>query len=212
MRPRRVPRPGGADRGGGAPAEAAASGGFSLVEALVALVVVGLLAAVGIPGVQRLRVVYGSSSAVRELADVHERARSEALRRHSQVGVAYDQGRRTVTVFEDRDRAGRDAPGNTNGALDLGEEVIARVDLATVLRFARPSPGAPVDVGGSTVLYRADGTPRPGLVTDPAVYLADAKLNYFRVRVNRVTGLARVEKWDNRTTWSARREDWQWQH
>lgn len=191
--------------------------GFSLTEILVVVVIIGFTAVVSIPNFMRMRVVYNDQAALREVAGTHERARLEALKRHSQVGVTYDQTARTVTIFEDRDRGDDTAAGNDNGQWDAGEEVIGRVAVHRYLSFTRPDTGNPIDVGNSvatvgTVLYRTDGSLNPAAGMNPAVHFGDVKLNFFRVRVNRVTGGSTIEKWMSGTTWSKDRREWQWKY
>lgn len=186
--------------------------GFSLTEILVVVVIIGFTALVSIPNFMRMRVVYNDLAALREVAGVHERARLEALKRHSQVGVTYSQAARTVTIFEDRNRGDDTAAGNNDGNLDPGEEVIGRVNVQRYLTFAHPAGGTVVDLNGDTVLYRTDGSLNPAAGLTPAVHFGDVKLNFFRVRVNRVTGGSTVEKWMGGTTWSKERREWQWEY
>lgn len=185
--------------------------GFSLTEILVVVVIIGFTALVSIPNFMRMRVVYNNQAALREVAGTHERARLEALKRHSQVGVTYNETTRTVTIFEDRDRGDDTAAGNNDGNLDAGEEVIGRVQVQRYLSFAHPEGGTVVDLNGDTVLYRTDGSLNPAAGLTPAVYFGDGNLNFFRIRINRVTGGSTIEKWMG-TTWSKERRDWQWKY
>lgn len=188
-------------------------GGFSLAEILVVVAIIGITALVSIPNFRRMGVVARTTSGVREVAGVHELARLEALKRHSQVGITYNQTARSVTVFEDRNRADDAAAGNGNGVRDAGEEILRVVNVSSFLTFGRPDAGNAVDVGGTTtLLYRVDGSLLPTGAATPAVYFVDPKLNYFRVRINRVTGSAEMEKWLGSTTWSKRREQWVWKY
>ena len=186
--------------------------GFSLTEVLVVLVIFSMAFVVAMPNFQRQRVIGAAINSLREIEGVHRFARLEALRRHSQVGIAFSSTARTVTVFEDRNRADDAAAGNENGQLDNGEDVLRRLTVGRALEYSRPDTGSTVDVGGATLLYRSDGSLRPAGVTIPAVYLADSKLNYFRIRINSITGGARTEKWIDGGRWSKRTEDWSWNY
>ena len=185
--------------------------GFSLTEILVVLVLLGFTALVSIPNFMRMRVTYNDSAALREIAGTHDRARLEALKRHSQVGIVYDQSARMVTVFEDRNRNDPSAAGNDDGNLDAGEEVIARVRVQSCLSFEHPQGSAAINLPGSTALYRTDGSLNPAAGLDAAVYFGDVKLNYFRVRINAMTGGATFEKWMD-GFWSKDRRAWQWKY
>jgi prepilin-type N-terminal cleavage/methylation domain-containing protein len=190
--------------------EARGEEGFSLLEVVVACAVIGLSLAIAIPNFHYQRVKYGTLAALREIKGAHEWARLEALKRHSQVGIIYASGSRTITVFEDRDRSDDAAPGNTNGALDAGEEVLRRFKLDHLLRWYRSGSGNAIDIGGSVLLYRSDGSLRAPSVAVPALYVADKKDNCFRLRINIITGAAELEKLDSAGVWCRKARSWQW--
>jgi type IV fimbrial biogenesis protein FimT len=186
--------------------------GFSLIELLVVLVLLGVLTAVAGPTLRRQRVMNDALNEMRAMRALNDTARFEALRRHSQMGVIYSSGGRTVTVFEDRDRNDDSAAGNGNGQLDSGEVVLTQHHVDDTMTFSRPGGGNVVDLSGTTLLYRSDGSLRAPAVTVPAVYFSDAFGNNFRIRVNRMTGASRIEMYLGDSKWSTRREQWTWSY
>jgi len=183
--------------------------GFTVTELLVVVTVMAIALLVTIPNLQlqtqRIRVV----EPLRELRSAVDRARFEALRRHSLVVVWFRTAAREVVVFEDRDRNDDAAAGNGNGLLDTGEQVLQRLRLDSHLVFARPGGGTVVDLGGDRLVFRPDGRLTPPGAAVPAVYLGDKKGRFFRVRVNRVTGATQVEMQVD-TAWSRHMEAWKW--
>jgi hypothetical protein len=113
----------------------------------------------------------------------------------------------TLTVFEDWDGA------TSNGVFDSpGDPLIMVKDVDQTLAFAGSTPKGDGDPKSllATVVYSSDGSlsfPAGG----GAAYVQDGKGNIFRIRVNAVTGASRTEKF-NGSTWSARREEWQWKY
>jgi prepilin-type N-terminal cleavage/methylation domain-containing protein len=187
--------------------------GFSLIEIVIVIAVIGLTALVAIPNLQRERVKARGKSAMLQVIGMVELARGEALKRHSPVGVTFDSGNGSLVVFEDWNAADPDAATNGDGLLNAAaEEEIRRSLLNRPVSFEHPNGEAALQVGPtSSLTYVSDGSlsQRPGLPVEPSVFFGDGNGNFFRVRVNSFSGSPRVEKLTG-GGWSPRREDWEW--
>ena len=193
------------------PQRAFTQAGFTLAEVLVVLVLVAVIAIITIPNLQRARIMARDMTGLRTLTTLVDAARFEAVRRHSPVVLRVDTASSAFVVFEDWNRTNDAAPGNGNGQLDTGEEVIRRVPIDPAFNLSRPGGGAAVDLGGDYLSWLSDGTlrPSPTLPSTPAIYLGDINANSFRLSCNRLTGYATIEKLVD-SSWDPRREQWSW--
>ncbi len=184
-------------------------GGFSLTEVMVVLVIISIAVMIGMANFKRQSVVGEALAGLRAARGGPEFARLEAIRLHAEVCVDYTTFENEVFIFEDRN------PGNPsnsgNGVWDTGEATLRRRRIASVLEARRKESGEAIDLGGTTLVYRPDGSLKPTSNMEPSIYFADSHDNYFRVKINRVTGGARVEmRVDN--AWTSKREMWEWNY
>ena len=189
--------------------------GFSLIEGLIVLLVIGIAAAFAIPNLQRVKIKTETQEGVYRVAGYIDVARSEALKRHTSVGVVYS-GDKFFRVFEDWDPDDAVVTTNGDGQLNGAESVIIRKALlSSKIRLLSAPPSGdldPLDVlfqSGAGTSYKSDGSLSSG---DGAVYFADKVGNVFRLRINPVTGSPRIEKWLPNKKWSPKKEDWEWQY
>ncbi len=187
--------------------------GFTLVEGLVVLVLIGLAVVIAVPNLQRVRVQARTESATRELLRAVGIARNEALKSHTPMGVVVDTGGRRLQVFEDWDRGGADVATNNNGARDANENIVETVPLDTDLEFTT-NPGG-FDTKISTITWNNTGAPELLNLGDPttggSVWLRDTPGNVFRIRINGTTGSPSFEMWTG-SGWSSNRENWKWKY
>ena len=188
--------------------------GFTLLEAVLVLAIVGLTALVALPMLHRTKVKSGSNQALRAVNSLLDQARAEALKRHSPVAIIISTSDRTFQVFEDWDPANAEVATNGNGKLDGAELVTDSLTLDGALRYAHPSGGPVIEFAVNSdsdryLAYRADGSL---MTVGGSLQYADSWNNFFRVRVNASTGAARTEKWLGGTKWTPRREQWVWKY
>lgn len=189
--------------------------GFSLVEALLALAILGLFLTVSMPAfgaaLSRARV----AAAAREMAGEMARLRSEAIASRRSVGLRFSAagGRREFTVYADGDgdgiraddiaagrdpllMAARDLPSRWEG-IDFGllEAAIPEVPPASGVL----APGSdPVRFGSSdTISFTPWGTASSG-----TLYISDGRDSVFAVVLYGHTGRIR--------TWRFDRDLWRW--
>ncbi len=185
-------------------------GGFSLVEMLAVLVILAITLMIGIANFKRQAVVGEALAALREVSGGPEFARLEAIRLHSEVCVDFVSFPDEVLVFVDRNTG--DPSKSGNGAFDDGEFILRRRLISSTIEARREGSGEAFDLGGSTLSYRPDGSLKPPSVMHPSIYFADTHDNYFRVKINRVTGGARIEMSDDSGNFTSKRELWQWEY
>jgi len=182
--------------------------GFTLIEAIVVVVIVGLTVVIALPNLQRAKIRSRTAGAVRIVSNLLDRTRSEALKRRSPVVLTFDAGNRLFTVFEDWDPGNATVATNGNGTLDANEDLIDELLLDRELSWVSAPTGdsSPLPQWTS-VVYGPDGALQGA---GGAAYLEDTKGNTFRIRVNAVTGSTRLEKWLGGSDWTPRREEWKW--
>jgi Tfp pilus assembly protein FimT len=183
--------------------------GFTLAEILVMLLVLALISVITVANMHRALVKSRTNRGLRSISSAVDFARTEALKRHSPVGVVFGQ---SMVVFEDWDGAA------SNGVYDNpGDPLISTWDVDAILTFGTgPASDTDSKTVLNTVVYESDGA-LGGPAGGGAAYVTDIRGNDFRVRVNPVTGASRTEMWTkepdtNTWYWSARRETWQWKY
>ena len=197
--------------------------GFTLVEGLVVILIIGLAATVAIPNLQRVKIKTETQQAVYQVAGYVDLARSEALRRHSPIGIIWgssvDTDDQWFRIFEDWDPAPPDAAvpklaTDGDSVLNGNEEVIKKDLLSLKITMMVAPPTGDLDPktalfvsGGDGIFYKSDGSLDSG---DGAAYFTDSFGNLFRLRINAVTGSPRIEKMLPTRYWSPKKEDWEW--
>jgi prepilin-type N-terminal cleavage/methylation domain-containing protein len=84
--------------------------GFTLIETIIVLVVIGIVFGVLIPRIERLSPKYAMRAAARELTSNLEYVRSTAVIRNMTYAVVYDLGRKRYTICVPPEKSGVDAP------------------------------------------------------------------------------------------------------
>lgn len=189
------------------------SAGFTLVEALVMLAIIGIAAAFAIPNLHRAKIKTETTQAIFGVAGLLDLARSEAVRRHSPVVLTYTPGGLASDgmfhVFEDWDPNNDNAAvSNGNNIFDGSEDSIRRVPLGSALKATNAPAGDTSTLPNlTTVVFRSDGALR---TIGGVAHFVDDLGNTFRIRVNDVTGMTRVEMWIG-DRWSNNKRDWNWE-
>ncbi len=78
------------------------SGGFTLVEVIIALAMFGILAAIAIPGLVALLPTYRLSSSVRQVQSELHRIKMQAVSEHVGFQLVFVEGAPAYTILRDR--------------------------------------------------------------------------------------------------------------
>lgn len=178
--------------------------GFTLMEVTIACLIIALIAAFSTPRIIGAMREYRVGLAVRQMSDLIQRAKTQAVSDNNTV---------TLRVDTINSRAGlvvRDANGN--------EVTVQYIPLPEGVRFAMPTPsggstlaapmtGAPVSASvsfpakaGATGIYEQDfnsrGFPAVAAGTINAIYVGSNNQSYAALTISSVGGL-RSWKWNS---------------
>ena len=124
------------------------SGGFSLTELMVVLIVFGVMMMVAIPNLQRANETHSLNNAVAQIETSMRRARSIALTKRTPVRVTIDQVNRRCVVEQDFDNDG-------SFAVRVSESQFSQSVQLSSISFG----------GGDVIVFDERGAPdRPGSV------------------------------------------------
>lgn len=159
--------------------------GFTLIEALVLIVVLGVLAAIAIPGFSRWGPDMRLKSAVRDLKSDMELSRLRAIRENAHVVLAFDTGNNRYTVFVDSD-----ADWTPNGS----EVVLKTVTLPSDVTMYEVS----FSFGTSQCGFNSRGLPASQRIGH--VYMRNSN-NKYRGVVTTIVGHVQIKSSTDGGTW-----------
>lgn len=173
-------------------------GGFTLVEVLVVLLIFGVIALLGFPALQNMIARSRLEGTVRQIGNLMQQARYDAIKNSNPVSVRIDTTTRTVTAFRDSRTTG------TFGTQDAGEKTVgpeAGLPLPRLVNFAAPGsqpvvygfhPASPTTFGW--VSFETDGSADE----QGAFRLGDNRNNYLEIAVEpKATARVEMRKWDD---------------
>ncbi len=101
--------------------------GFSLMELMVTIAIISILSGIAIPNIISWVPKFRLGGAFRDVLDVLQGTRVQAVRDNASYALTFDTGNATYTSFQDD---GGGTPANAdNGVLDGGERVLAQVTM-----------------------------------------------------------------------------------
>jgi prepilin-type N-terminal cleavage/methylation domain-containing protein len=171
--------------------------GFTLIEVLVVLILLGLIALLGFPALQNAIARSRLEGTARQITILMQQSRFDAIKNSAPVSVRVDIPERLVTAFRES------ASSGTIGTRDSGEPAVggeAGITLPRLVDFVAPgsetvikgfSPPSPTTA--AWVTFNTDGSVRQ----QGAFRIGDNRSNFLELAIE-PAATARIEmrKWD----------------
>lgn len=181
--------------------------GYSLPELLIVIAIIGLMAAISLPNVQKIQRRMALRSAVGELRSIFHLTRMRAIARNTNTGLKFVMlaGQWHFATYEDGDRDGVRNDDITKGIdkrIAPPRIVLSQSRLATIglIEIAVKDPDgdpvkSPVAFNKSSICsFSPMGESTPG-----TIYLTDNDGDLWCVRVYGASGKIRTLRYDRRT-------------
>ncbi|MBN4054402.1 GspH/FimT family pseudopilin [Nitrospira defluvii] len=188
--------------------KANSEGGYTVVELLVTVAIIGLLSTLALPSINNVILRYRLKDTAREIASSLRLLRIRAISTNFRTYLDFNPGAsledRFYTAFVDEDNmSDHDAPVETEATNLLFRDALGTYKgtrLPTGIRFgwggcATP-PCSAVTFSGNRAGFNPDGMPN----TSGTVYLTNTLNDSYRVIVATITGRVKIEKW-NGSSW-----------
>lgn len=181
--------------------------GFTLIEVLITIAIIGLTTAIAVPNLQALRRRAAVRAAANEIRAIFRSARMRAITRGANTGVKFTPGAYDwrYAIYDDGDGDGvrnDDIQRGVDRRVTAPQYMIRGAELASIsipasVRVdpdgaAMPANASPVQFGSSTICsFSPVGESTPG-----TIYLADAAGLAYCVRVFGGTAKVRLLRYD----------------
>lgn len=188
--------------------------GFSILELLVVLAIVGMVAAAGIPALHSIQSGLAVKSALGEIRSILQMARSRAIasNRHTAVRFERDRNRFRYAIYQDGDWDGvrnDDIARRIDKPIVTPREVLRGGSRAWIglppHSVADPDSGAPMRPGSSAIRFNRSmlcSFSPSGSGTSGSVFVTDGGEITAVIRVFGGTGRIRSQRFDrNRGRW-----------
>jgi len=177
---------------------AKAASGFTMIEVLVTIIIIGILASLAIPGFSRWLPNYRLRGAARDLYSSLQLAKTGAIKERAQWAVAFDGGTNSYKIWS----GGADRVYGTGGD-DVEYKSVSLPDYGSNVSFGPGSATSSVEGGGITAV---PATPiifnSRGFTTDETTifaYLTNSKNTSYGVGTL-ASGAVIIRKW-NGSAW-----------
>lgn len=176
-------------------------GGFSVIELLVAFVVLGIVAAIAIPGFSRWLPDYRLKSAARNLYSDMQLAKMGAIRANANWAIVFDPGvtpGRYSVCSDDGPNDSWDGPAAMGGD-DVAEKTVDLAYYKSDVDYGHGNATSPVGAGwddditygANVAVFNSRGTCNAGYV-----YLENSKNTTTYAAGTRSSGVIRLLKWN----------------
>lgn len=136
--------------------------GFTLIEMMIVVALIGILLAIGVPSIMSQRPLWRTNGAARELLTNMRLTQSKSIRAGDPFSISFDGPGRTYTIFRDD---GENGGTKGNGIQDGDEVTIKTVTLYTQVKFGViGSPdalkGGAIETDGINFTSKGGGAPK----------------------------------------------------
>ena len=168
--------------------------GFTIIELIVILVVLGILAAIAIPGFSHWGPDLRLKSAVRDLKSDMALTKLRAIRENADVALLFDTANNRYTVFVD-DGAGGGIAGDW---IQNGSEVLIKTETipSDVIMYDSSFAG-----GATRCRFNSRGYPEGLDGNDDHVYMRNNNNTYRGITLSPL-GNVRIQKSSDGVTWT----------
>ncbi|HKI85586.1 MAG TPA: GspH/FimT family pseudopilin [Thermoanaerobaculia bacterium] len=185
--------------------------GFTLIEMVIVLAIIGVLVTFGYPALQELLVRSRIESATRNTANIMRLARLEAIKHSVQVLVNFNSTAKTVWAYANVDGTAGFSPDASKPAGTVDYQVGSTYQLPEGVSFGAPAGQTAITFSGNAASFESDGS----VDSTGQVDFVDQRGNYLQVKVEpQATAKVAVLKWDEtRSVWHPSNEEnhpWKW--
>lgn len=179
--------------------------GFSLIEMLMAIVILGIVASIAIPGFSGWIPNYKLRSAAMELYSNLQKVKMAAIRNNGEFAVVFDTGAGNYQIVN----GGADRDYSTAGD-NITEKTVTLSDHGGGVGYGNGNAGAPFDAargfdnnvtfddtieGNDIVVFNARGLINAQANAGGEVYVSNSKDTAYTIGTM-VSGLVYVRRWD----------------
>jgi len=152
--------------------------GMSLIEVTVVLMIIGLMAAIGLPSMQEWLDTYQARTAAAEIATAIQVQRMRAVSQNQDFSIAFDAAAGTYTLYQ-----GDPATGVMLDAVPRR--------LPTAVLFTGDAD--PIQLPSDEIIFHPDGSLNDSIAASDQILLGNVQGDVFTISINRATGRVEVE-------------------
>lgn len=139
--------------------------GFTLVEVLIVIAIIGILAAIAAPNVSRYREIYGMKGEMQKVVSFINLSKSASLKYNDQICIVIPPGKgQTLTMFVDANRnKNRENSEQEINTLKLSDDL--EVVTNNTINICFPPTGVLVGTANQTINFKYGNSTRKIIIS-----------------------------------------------